>query len=103
MRQWLTTADGGLDRANLMTLTAVFLALAGGLALIGGSLYQVAVERNVNTSALLYMAGVCVAPLTGGVVATGLKGRADSKTAAAIQAGELPGRRATDTTESPTP
>lgn len=100
MRHWLTTADGGLDRANLMTLASAVIALLGTLALIAGSLYQVLAEREVNTSALLYMAGVCVAPLTGGVVANGLKGRADSRTAAAIQSGELPGRRAGDAPET---
>lgn len=103
MRHWLTTGDGGLDRANLMTLASVVIALCGAVALIGGSLYQVAMDRHVETSALLYMAGVCVAPLTGGVVASGLKGRSDAKVAAAIQAGEQPGRRATDTAETPVP
>lgn len=101
MRHWLTTADGGLDKGNLFALASVAIAIAGAVALIFGALYQVLMDREVQTGALIYMAGVCVAPLMGGTVVQGLKGRADSRTAAAIQSGEQPGRRASDSTEGP--
>lgn len=102
MRHWLSTPDGDLNRDNLKTLAAVFLALAGGLTLIGGSVYELTQERAVSTSSLLYMAGICVAPLIAGVAATGLKGRTDQRTARAIQSGDKPGRRAGDTAETAT-
>jgi hypothetical protein len=102
MTRWLSTSGGDLDLLKLKTLASVFLALAGGLALIVGTLYQTFLHAEAETSGLLWMAGICVAPLTGGVVGAGIgigSGRAQSR---AIQQGALPGRRASDTLEQPT-
>lgn len=107
MTRWISTADGDLDLLKLKTLASLALALLGGAALIAGTLYQTFVHGEAETSGLLWMAGVCVAPLTGGAVAAGFglgTGRAQSR---AIRSGQVPGRRSSDgtgdTTEEPTP
>lgn len=99
---WLTTSSGDLHRDNLKTLAAVVLAIAGGFAVLTVGIYEAMSTRDVHASVILYAAGITVAPLTGGVVASRLKGASDARTANAIQNGTAPGRRATDTAETST-
>lgn len=101
MTRWLSTTEGDLDLLKLKTLASVFLALAGGLALIAGTLYQTFFHGEAETSGLIWMAGVCVAPLTGGAVAAGFGIGAGKAQSRAIQQGAAPGRRASDTQEQP--
>lgn len=101
MTRWIATPEGDVDLLKVKTLASVFLALAGGLALITGTLYQTFRNGEAETSGLLWMASICVAPLTAGAVGAGIglgTGRAQSR---AIQQGAAPGRRASDTAEQP--
>lgn len=101
MTRWLSTVEGDIDLLKLKTLASVFLAMAGGLALIAGTLYQTFVHAEAETSGLIWMAGVCVAPLTGGAIAAGVGIGAGKAQSRAIQQGAAPGRRASDTQEQP--
>lgn len=99
----LTTPDGEVDPTKLKVLASVTLALVGGAALIAGTLYQALRNGQAETSGLIWMAGICVAPLTGGAIGAGF-GAAQGKLASqAIVAGAAPGRRASDTQEAPKP
>lgn len=101
MTRWIATPEGDVDLLKVKTLASVFLALAGGLALIIGTLFQTFVHADAEVSGLIWMAGVCVAPLTGGAVAAGFGIGAGKAQSRAIQQGAAPGRRASDTAEQP--
>ena len=70
--RWLSTTDGDLDQAKLKTVAIVFLGVAGGLAIIVGTLYQTLRDGTAVTQGLYWIAGICVAPLTGGAVGLGI-------------------------------
>lgn len=97
--QWQTlfaNERGVFDRDKIKSMTAVFLALVGGLALVGVSVYEALSHNDVNTGSLALMAGICVAPLTGGTVASAFAGRKEMKETEAVIEGRAPGRRASD-------
>jgi hypothetical protein len=99
--QWgslLADDEGRFDRDKIKTFVAVFLALVGGVSLVVCSVLDgiTRIGLDFDNGTLALMAGICVAPLTGGTITTALANRAERKEVAAVLAGEKPGRRASD-------
>jgi hypothetical protein len=95
MTRWVTNAQDELDRDKVI----IWLAIFGAAALIVSVLYQTFHNPDAEISGVLWMAGILVAPLTGVGLGHGFGlgvGKAQTK---AVLAGQVPGRRASDTAE----
>lgn len=68
----ITTPDGEVDPARLKSTAAVTLGVLGGLIVVMAGLVEMCC-REVPHNALLITVGSLVLPLTGGVIASGLK------------------------------
>lgn len=99
----ITTSDGEIDRDRFRTAAAVFLALAGGVALIVGVLYQTFRNGQAEISGLLWMAGATVAPLTGGTIGAAFGAASGKAATKQVMAGQAVGRRSADSNTEPIP
>ena len=95
MIRWSTlVADdkGVINYGRVRGLVSVILATVAGIATVA----VVFVVRDINEYLVGIMVAACVAPLTGGQVADGLRGIKERAATAKVVAGESPGRRASD-------
>jgi len=95
MIRWSTlVADekGVINYGRVRGFVSVGLATLAGIATV----WVVFMARDVNETLVGIMVAACVAPLTGGQVADGLRGVRERAATAKVVAGEAPGRRASD-------
>lgn len=96
MIRWSTLVaepeSGAIDYVRVRSLVSVLLASLAGIATV----WVVFMARDVNETLVGIMVTACVLPLTGGKIADGLASRKAAAVSAKVQAGALPGRRASD-------
>lgn len=102
MIRWATLiADpsGVIDYARVRSLVSIILAMAAGIMAV----WVVFIVRDINEALVSIAVGALVLPLTGGKIADGIAGRKAAAATAAVVAGDVPGRRASDIAQVPTP
>jgi hypothetical protein len=92
-------ATGVIDYARVRSFVSVCLAAVAGIATV----WVIFLARDVNEYLVGIMVAACVAPMTGGKIADGIAQRAAAATTARVVAGDVQGRRVSDSSVPPLP